>query len=76
MSDFRFESWQLVRIRGRGPYNGSAWRIAAHVYRDRAINCMDAMRMLQADMHVWEDAYKELEEKNAQLRMALAEKEN
>lgn len=61
----RFKSWIAVRIRGRGPYSGSAWRIAAHVYRERALNCMDAIQMLQADTHVWEDAYAELEEKYA-----------
>ncbi len=57
----RFKSWQLIRLRGRGPYRGSAWRAAAHIYRDRAINCMEAMRQYQEDMHTWEDAYTDLE---------------
>ena len=57
----RFRAWQLIRLRGRGPYSGSAWRAAAHIYRDRAINCMEAMRSYQESIHVWEEAYAQLE---------------
>jgi glycine/D-amino acid oxidase-like deaminating enzyme len=67
----RFKAWQLVRLRGRGPYGGSAWRVAAHIYRDRAINCMEAMRSYQESIHIWEESYDELEQKNAALRKWL-----
>jgi hypothetical protein len=71
----RFKAWQLVRLRGRGPYSGSAWRAAAHIYRDRAINCMEAMRSFQESIHVWEDAYTQLEEKHAdEIRAAINDK--
>lgn len=64
MNDERFNAWTLVRLRGRGPYGGSAWRAAAHIYRERAINCMLAMRSFQQSIRVWENAYSELEERN------------
>jgi hypothetical protein len=63
MNEERFRSWQLVRVRGRGPYKGSAWRVAAHIYRDRAINCMEAIGHLQQGIHAWEKAYEELEQR-------------
>lgn len=68
MNEERFDAWQLVRLRGRGPFGGSAWRIAAHIYRDRAINCMEAMRSFQQSIHVWEDAYSALEAEAILLR--------
>lgn len=68
MNADRFFAWQLVRLRGRGPFTGSAWRVAAHIYRDRAINCMEAMRSFQQDIHTWEDAYSALEMETILLR--------
>ena len=73
MDDARFDAWKLVRVRGRGEFRGSAWRVAAHIYRDRAINCMRALRMQQADMRVWEQAYTELETERDALEAALAQ---
>lgn len=76
MNTFRFKSWVLVRIRGCGPYTGSAWRIAAHVYRERAINCMDAIRMMQEDIYALQAAYAETfntrEDLYQELRVAVA----
>lgn len=67
----RFRSWQLVRMRGRGPYTGSAWRIAAHVYRERAINCMDAIGDLQRDMRTLTEEIERLHEDNTALRREI-----
>jgi hypothetical protein len=63
----RFRAWQLVRLRVRGPYGGSAWRAAAHIYRDRAINCMEAMRSFQESIHIWEETYAQLEDQRDEL---------
>lgn len=71
MNRERFRSWQLVRLRGRGPYTGSAWRIAAHIYRERAINCMDAMQQMQRDIRTMQDAYEELLAEHDELKAKI-----
>jgi len=68
MTPARFKAWIIVRLRGRGPYKGSVWRVAAHIYRERALNLCEALAGLQADIHTWETAYDELEVKHALYR--------
>lgn len=68
----RFKAWQIVRLRGYPPqWHGSAWRIAAHIYRDRSVNLAEALVLYQESIHVWEDAYEQKEAEAATLRKAL-----
>lgn len=69
----RFKSWILVRVRGRGPFTGSAWRVAAHIYRDRALNLCGALGDMQQDIHTWEEAYTALEQERDELSRHTAE---
>jgi hypothetical protein len=74
MDATRFKAWQIVRLRGWPPHwHGSAWRIAAHIYRDRAINLCEALAGYQADLHTWEEAYSELEQERDALKAELAD---
>lgn len=71
----RFKAWQLVRVRSRWLFadrsHGSAWQRAARIYRDRAINLAQTVAQLQQDIHTWEDAYAELEQRSAEAPVML-----
>ena len=73
----RFRAWRIVRLRGRPPqWHGSAWRIAAHIYRERSINLCVALAEYQKSIHIWEDAYAALERKAGAAPELLAALEN
>lgn len=62
----RFRAWVLVRLRGLPPDSEAGtwarrWRLAAQIYRDRAINTMVGLRMAQEDIRMLQD---ELDQKD------------
>lgn len=64
----RFRAWVLVRLRSLPPgLSGGSWaarwRAAAHIYRDRAINTMQGLRMAQEDIRRLQDAFDEQNDK-------------
>lgn len=64
----RFRAWVLVRLRGLPPDQvaGSwtrAWRLAARIYRDRAINTMVGLRMEQEAVRALQQALDEKDDK-------------
>jgi hypothetical protein len=64
----RWRAWVLVRLRSLPPgLSGGSWaarwRVAAHIYRDRAINTMQGLRMAQEDIRRLQDAFDEQNDK-------------